>query len=65
MLADFLDSIPAWVIIAIVAAVVIGAFFLFRILGWPMNTFWMLLGGIGGAVVIGLVKNALTGGGGV
>ncbi len=64
MLGDLWDSIPAWVIIAIVGAVVVGAFFVFRLLGWPMGTFWMLLGGIGGAVVIGLIKGAVTGGGG-
>ena len=63
MLADLWDSIPAWVIFAIVGAVLVGAFFIFRALGWPMTTFWMLLSGIVGAVVIGLVKAQLSGGG--
>lgn len=65
MLGDLWDSIPAWVIIAMTAVVVVAAFLLFYFLGWPMSTFWMLIGGICGAVVIGLIRAALTGGGGV
>lgn len=61
MLGELWENIPPWVIFAIVGVALVGVFVLVKMLGWPMLTFWMLLGGVGSAVVIGLVRAVIIG----